>query len=449
MKKVYALILFLLIYNLTASQIEVTSFTFDPENPDPGDSVTILVRLTNKSYETDMDVTCRLFINETLHDVKIVPIGRRSSSQVSFSWTAEPGYHSFSLEMSYYTAHTENAETFIQYLTVLGTEEIDYFAEAVALYEKESFIQAKIMFEQAKQIFEANQETERAVDCEEYIMKCDQYIEALQLYEKAEKALAAEDFASALLNYSQAKTVYESLNDRRARLCEEKIQSIYDMQRKQRTYTYSILILVPVATLVVAVVWLRRRKIHFLRKKPPSFPEYVPEQRMRKETQKKEKYEEKIEKERKRLFEDTEKPAVMKELERIESQINTEDPQTFRSLIEDFKDQESHFDKRDYTEGEAEYIEETMETVKESLKERGKRLQDIQKLRDVKRRITHLLDQPIDDLVDAYNRYAKLQNTFDQIADLRTEEQEEVRARLREYYQSIQQQAKSEQVERQ
>lgn len=430
MKKVGALILFLLIslmpFYLLASEIEVTTFIFDPEVPQPGESVSILIRLANKSYDEDIKATCRLFIDGDLHDVKIVPITRRSSCAVSFSWTAVPGTHTFSLEMSYYKGNAEMTDTFLQYLTVPGAEEkIDYFSEAVSRYENGNFEQAKIMFEQAKRIFEEEQNMEQALTCEEYIQKCDQYIEANQLFQQAEEAYGQEDFASALTLYYQAKSLYESLSDNKASVCNARIQEIEEIQRKKAQRPYYLFLLLPVAAAVVAFLWLKRTK------PPPPLPKYVPEHK------------------EKKLFQNVPESEIVRELHRIESQLDTRDPGTLKSLVEDFKEQEAHFDKKEYDQQEGDYIKESLEEVKGKIRERGRQLQDIQKLRNLSRKCDALLNQPVGDLVDAYNRYAQLHNLFDKIPYLGVPEQEEVRAKLADYYQFIQQQARSGQSEMQ
>jgi hypothetical protein len=422
MKKAVFLILLLLTSYVAASQIEVTSVNFSPEEPQPEESVTITIRLANKGYKNDVEVTCRLFIDGELHDVKVVPVDRRSSSGVSFTWVAQPGEHFFVLEMSYYIEHAEISDTFSQSLTVWGAEEeIDYFSEALTLYEKGSFLQAKITFEQAKRVFEENQETEKAVTCEEYITQCDQYMEANQLYEQGERAFREMDFASAITFYQQAKSVYLLLEDEKATLCEQRIQEINEEQRKQAERPYYLFLLLPVAAAVIAIIWLKKKK------PSPPLPEYVPEHKV------------------KPLFmEDTEQPAMVKELHEIESQLDTEDPQTFKSLVRDFKEKEQHYAGKKYNPEEAHYIEEKLKGVKEEIREKGKRLQSIQKLADLKARCEALLDQPMGDVLDAYNKYAQLQNAFDHIPDLGVPEQEEVRAKLKEYYDFIQEEAKSE-----
>ncbi len=452
MKKGVALILVLLISYVSASQMEVTSFIFQPENPQSGDSVTILVRLTNKTYEEDVNVTCRLFIDGNLHDVKIVPVDRRSSSTVSFMWLAKPGNHLFSLELSSYVQRTEYTDTFIQYLLVPGPgqEDVDYYAKALELYDAGSFTQAKIMFEQAKRSFEENQNTEKALACEEYIKRCDQYVEATQLVNQAERAYQERDFPTALTYYQQAKAIYESLNDTKASLCEEKIQTIQKEMRKKADYTYYLLFLLPVVAAVIAFVWLRRKK------PPPELPEYVPERSYRPERreppQRRERLEPppRVQKEKKLFTEDDEKnPPLVKELHRIESQLDTTDPGTFKSLAEDFKKQEILFKKKEYSQEETTYIERSMGEVKEKIKEKGKRLQDIQKLKELHKRIDVLVTLPLGDLLEAYNRYAQLQNAFSQIPELDIPEQEEVRGKLRDFYSIIQQQAKTGQFEMQ
>lgn len=421
MKKVIALVVFLFLPYVAASLIEVTSFTFDPETPNPNEPVTITVRLANKGYTDDVHITCRLFVNYHLHDVKIVPIPPRSSSAVSFLWYAEPGTHLFSVETSYYKDNTEYTDTFYADITVFGPEdEIDYFAEATTLYNRKSFIQAKIMFEQAKRIFEEEQNTEGAVSCEEYILQCEQYIEATQLYNQAETAFKEKDFDSALIYYQQAKSLYSILGDETAAVCEERIQSIQKEQKIAINPYYVVLIIVVVV--VAAFFWLRK-------KNQPDLPKYIPEQRA------------------KRLFTD-EQPEIVKELETIESKLDTKDPQMFKSLVEDFKSTERHFDKEEHPPQEVKYVEETMEGLKGKIKEKGKRLQHIQTLKELSIRCDALLDQPVGDLVDAYNIYAQLHNAFDRLPHMGVAEEEEVKAKLKEYYQFIQEQAKSSQSER-
>ncbi len=423
MKKVIALLLFLLLPYAAASQIEVTSITFDPETPNPNDHVTITVRLANKGYTEDVQVTCRLFIDYDLHDVKVVPIPPRSSSAVSFLWRAEIGTHLFSVETSYYKDNTEYTDTFYADVTVFGVEEeIDYFAEAVALYNKESFIQAKIMFEQAKRVFEEEKNTEGAVSCEEYIVRCDQYVEAAQLYNQAETAFNEKDFSAALTYYQQAKSLYSILGDEKATVCEERIQQIQEEQKIRINPYYVVPVIV--VFVVIALFWLRR-------KKQPDLPRYVPEQRAKK------------------LFENTEQPEIVRELETIESRLDTKDPETFKLLVEDFKEKEHHFDKEEYTQKEATYVEETMEGLKGKIKEKGKRLQYIQTLKELSKRCDALLNQPVGDLVEAYNTYAQLRNAFDRLPDIGVYEQEEVKAKLTEYYHFIQEKAKSSQSETQ
>lgn len=431
MKKAVALVLLLLILFMSfgyASHIEVTDFLFDPEEPQPGEPVTILIRLANKSYDQDIEVTCRLFINGELHDVKVVPVNRRSSSPVSFVWSAQPGIHTFSLETSYYVGPAEYTDTFPEYLTVPGAEEeIDYFSEALQLYQEQKVVKAKVMFEQAKHVFEQEQNIEQALLCEEYILKCDQYVEADQLFDRAEDAYTHEDLPSALTYYQQAKSLYQLLEDEKASLCEERIQDIDETQRKQAQRPYYLVLLLPVAAAVIAFFWLRRQK------PPPPLPQYVPEPHKRE----------------KRLFKnvDEESPEIVKTLHKIESRLDTSDPEDFKSLVDDFKKEDAAFDKSVYTSQEADHIQEDMGVLKEKIKEKGKRLQDVQRLKDLNKQCDALLDQPVGNLVDAYNRYAHLHNVFDQIPDLGVAEQETVRAKLKEYYQYIQEQAKSGQSE--
>lgn len=437
MKKAVTLILFLFIFfasHVSASHIEVTTLLFDPEQPHPDESVTILIRLANKSYTNDVKVTCRLFINGDLHDVKVVPVAHRSSSAVSFMWLAQPGAHVFSLEMSYYLDNTEYTDTFFQHLTVPGhEEEIDYFSEALQRYDNKNYVKAKVFFEQAKRTFEETYDMEQASVCEEYILLCDQYIEASQLFQHAEEAYTQEDLSSALALYQQAKSLYQLLEDDQAAVCDERIQEIQEAQRKKAELPYYLYLLLPVAAAVIAFVWLKTRK------PPPPLPDYVPEKKL-------ERMEKKTEK--KGLFDlDTEEPEIVQELHKIESQLDTHDPETFKSLVREFKAREVRFDKKEYTQQEAEYVEESLDILKEKIKERGKKLQNIQKLRDLHKRCDNLLNQPVGDLLDAYNRYAQLHNAFDQLPDLGIPEQHEVKAKLNEYYQFIQQQAKSEQSE--
>lgn len=432
MKKRVTLILSIFILctsYLSAAHIEVTNFSFDPQQPQPDEPVTILIRLANKSYDQDMEVTCRLFIDSVLHDVKVVPVTRRSSSGVSFIWTAQPGDHIFSLEMSYYIDRIEYTTNFFQYLTVPGgEEEIDFYSEALRLFNNGSFIQAKLFFEQAKRVFEENQDMEQALVCEEYILQCNQYIEAIQKFEQAEKAYKEKDFITALPLYQQASSLFSSLDDSKAVECEERIQEIQENQENQRKKAnriYYIVFSLPVLAAVIAFLWLRR-------KPPPSpLPHYAPEKRV------------------KRLFNEEPEPEIVKELHTIESRLDTKDPQTFKSLVKDFKKQEVTFDKKEYSPQEAELITENLKTVKEELREKGKKLQDIEKLKDINRRCDMLLDQPMGDLVDAYNTYAQLHNVFDQIPYLGIPEQDQVKAKLKEYYQFIQEKAKSQQSERQ
>ena len=267
-------------FYLSASHIEVTNFSFDPQQPQPDESVTLLIRLANKSYDQDMEVTCRLFIDSVLYDVKVVPVTRRSSSGVSFAWTALPGDHIFSLEMSYYIDRIEYTNTFFQYLTVPGgEEEIDFYSEAVRLFNNGSFLQAKLFFEQAKRIFEENLDIEQALVCEEYIIQCSQYVEAIQKFEQAEKAYKQEDFVTALPLYQEAELLFLSLDDERATLCEERMQEILKTQEDQKKKTnriYYIVFSLPVIAAVVAFLWLRRKP------PPPSpLPHYTPEKKVK------------------------------------------------------------------------------------------------------------------------------------------------------------------------
>ena len=443
MKKAVVLSLFLLISYVSASQIEVTAFIFHPEAPQPGESVTILIRLTNRSYDKDAEVTCRLFVDGSLYDVKVVPVNRRSSSEVSFVWPAYPGEHEFSLEMSYYMERTEVTDTHFQYLEVPGTEEeIDYFSEALTLYQNGSYLQAKIMFEQAKRVFNEDQDIDSATVCEEYILRCDQYFQATQLYQQAEDFYAQEEFITALTYYQQAQSVYQLLEDDRASLCEERISEIREKQSKQGEPPYYLILLVPVVAAVIAAVWLIKRK------PPPPLPDYVPEKKIGKEKPKRLFEEEEREGEGKGEI-GGEKPEISEKLEEIESALDTENIHTFKSLVRDFKKQEIRFDKEEYTPEEAAYTERSLESVREKIKEKGKRLQDTKKLEDLREEVDALLNEPVGDLIDAYNKYARLHNVFDQIPDLQIQEQEDLKIKLKEYYEFIQQQAKSEQSQMQ
>ncbi|MBU7031630.1 MAG: hypothetical protein HXS53_03790 [Theionarchaea archaeon] len=431
MKKAVGLILFFILISssyVTASYIEVTAFIFDPEEPSPGEPVTILVRLANKNYDQDYTVTCRLFVDGILHDVKIVPVERRSSTSVSFRWYAEVGAHVFSLEMSYFADRTETTTAASREIFLPGEEpEIDFYLEAQNLFSAGSYLQAKIMFEQAKRLFEEEQDIEKALSCEEYILTCDRYLEANRLFSQAEEAYQQDNLPLALTYYQQAQFIYEDLGDQRATTCQEKIDEIYTTPQSRNEFPYYILLLIPVAAALIAVVYLARKK------PPPPLPSYVPEKKI--ET---------------RLFQEEDvgrRPEIYRELRKIENHIDTDDPQAFKSLVEDFKKQEIHFDKTDFDPEEAEYLEKNIGKLKHRLKTKGKTLQDTQKLHDLKKRCEILLAEPVGDLVDAYNRYAQLQNSFDQISYLGTPEQEEVKSKLKEYYEFIQREAKTRQSE--
>jgi len=431
MKKAVGLILFFIIISssyVAASYIEVTAFLFNPEEPSPGEPVTILIRLANKNYEQDYTVTCRLFVDGILHDVKIVPVDRRSSSAVSFRWYAESGTHVFSLEMSYYEDRTETTTAASREIFLPGEEpEIDFYSEALNLYSVGNYLQAKIMFEQAKRVFEEEQDIEKALSCEEYILTCNRYMEANRIFSQAEEAYRQNNLPLALTYYEQARFIYEDLGDEKAAICQEKIDEIYTTPQSRSEFPYYVLLLIPVVAAAIAVVYLVRKK------PPPPLPSYVPEKKL--ET---------------RLFHDEDvekKPEIFRELRKIEDKISTDDPHAFKSLVEDFKKQEIHFDKTDFNPEEAEYLEENIGKLKQRLKSKGKTIQDTQKLHDLKKRCEILLAEPVGDLVDAYNRYAQLQNSFDQISYLRTPEQEEVRTKLKEYYEFIQREAKTRQSE--
>jgi len=326
--------------------------------------------------------------------------------------------------------------------TIPEEEEIDYFSEALTLYQNGSYLQAKIMFEQAKRVFNEDQDIDSATVCEGYILRCDQYFQATQLYQQAEDFYAQEDFITALTYYQQAQSVYQLLEDDRASLCEERILEIREKQSKQGEPPYYLILLVPVAAAVIAAIWLIKRK------PPPPLPDYVPEKKIGKEKPK-------------RLFEEVEgeregegeiggeKPEILEKLEKIESALDTENIHTFKSLVRDFKKQEIRFDKEEYTPKEAAYTERSLESVREKIKEKGKRLQDTKKLEDLREEVDALLNEPVGDLIDAYNKYARLHNVFDQIPDLQIQEQEDLKTKLKEYYEFIQQQAKSEQSQMQ
>jgi hypothetical protein len=431
MKKAVGLGLFLIIISSTyvhASQIEVTAFIFDPEEPTPGEYATILIRVANKHYDRDYSVTCRLFVDGELHDVKIVPVDRRSSSSVSFLWYTESGSHVFSLEMSYFEDREEITASASRELLIPGEEPtIDFYSEAQHLYSQGNYLQAKIMFEQAKRVFEEAQDTEKALSCEEYILSCNRYIEANQIFSQAEQAYQQNNLSLALTYYQQAQFIYQELGDEKATLCQEKIDEIYSTPQTREEFPSVYLLLIPLVAAVLAVIYLVRKK------PPPPLPDYVPEKKI--ET---------------KLFQETDverKPEIFRELKNIENNIDTQDPQAFKSLVEDFKKQEIHFDKTDFDAQEAEYLEENIGKLKQRLKERGRILQDTQKLYDLKKRCELLLSEPVGNLVDAYNRYGQLQNEFDRISDLHSPEQEEVREKLKEYYDFIQNEARTQQSE--
>ncbi|MGD2247832.1 MAG: hypothetical protein PVF58_05450 [Candidatus Methanofastidiosia archaeon] len=433
MKKAAVLITLLLVFTVSASQIEISSFVFDPEEPNPGDVVTISFRVTNKAYKESAEVTCRLFINGAIHDVKVVPVSPRSSAGVSFVWLAQPGEHVFSLQLSYYTQHTEQSQTVEKTLYIVGTEEkIDYFSEAVSLYEKGSYLQAKILFEQAKRLFEEESNTESAVQCEEYIQKCDQYMEANQLCNQGDDAYTREDYMTAVTYYQQAQSLYITLGDENE-YCTEKIQeieTILEKQKKQTDRPYYVLLLLPVAAAVIAFFWLRRQE------KPPELPDYEPEYK---------KFQEKP------LFkeEDARRSETLKELHDIESKLDTKNPQTFKSLIQKFKETEQVFEEKKDDLEEAPYIEKSIGALKQKIKYKGEQLQQIQKLHTLEERCDELMNNPVGDLVEAYNRYAQLRNVFDDVPDMKIPEQEKVRNKLDEYYRFIQKKAKSQPPEQQ
>jgi hypothetical protein len=431
MKKAVGLGLFLIIISSTyvhASHIEVTAFVFDPQEPTPGEYVTILIRVANKHYEQDYSITCRLFVDGILHDVKIVPVDRRSSSSVSFLWFVESGSHVFSMEMSYFRDREEITASASRELLIPGEEPtIDFYAEAQRLYSEGNYLQAKIMFEQAKRVFEEQEDTENALFCEEYILSCDRYIEANQIFSQAEQAYQQNNLPLALTYYQQAQFIYQELGDEKATLCQEKIDEIYSTSPTREAFPAVYLLLIPLVAAIIAVIYLVRKK------PPPPLPEYVPE-----------------EKRESKLFQETDvqsRPEIFRELKTIEENIDTQNPQEFKSLVEDFKKQEIHFDKTNFDPQEAEYLEENIGKLKKRLKERGKILQDTQKLHDLKKRCELLLSEPVGNLVDAYNRYAQLQNEFDRISNLHSPEQEEVREKLKEYYDFIQNEARTQQSE--
>jgi uncharacterized protein YaaR (DUF327 family) len=435
MNKACALIVFLLIPYLAASQLEVTAFIFSPQEPQPGDGVTISIRLANKSYDQDIEATCRLFVDDQLYDVKVVPVSHRSSSGVSFEWIAHPGQHHFALYMSYYQEHAEYSDTFHQYLTIPGAqEEYDYFSEAVTLFNNEKYLQAKVAFDQAKRVFEEKGDTDNAVTCEEYILKCEQYIEANQWYTQAEEAFYQEDYVNAPLYYQRAQSLYSILGDGRAAECQVRLDELEEMQKKGEYNPSYLFLLLPAGALVVAVWWLKRKKTG------PELPEYVPEKRLEKPVQRERE---------KPLFKGVGEPGIVRTLGTIEEQLDTESPDAFKSLVREFKKQEQKFVQEEHEPEEARHIEQNMETLKDKIKEKGKRLQDIQRLKDLSRRVNALLEEPVGDLVDAYNQYARLHNEFDKIPVTESVEEEEVKEKLREYYKFIQEKARSEQSESQ
>ncbi|MGC1122397.1 MAG: hypothetical protein WBA22_14995 [Candidatus Methanofastidiosia archaeon] len=435
MNKVCALILFLLIPYLAASQLEVTSFIFSPQEPQPGEQVIITARLANKSYDQDIEATCRLFVNDELYDVKVVPVSHRSSSGVSFEWIAHPGQHHFALYMSYYQEHIEYSDTFHQYLTVQGAqEEYDYFSEAVTLFDSEKYLQAKVTFDQARKVFEEKNDTDNAVLCEEYILKCGQYIEANQWYTQAEEAFYQKDYVNAPIYYQRAKSVYAVLGDGKAAECQARLDEIKEIQKKGKGYPSYLFLFLPIGALVVAVWWLKRKKTG------PELPDYVPEKKLEKPEQRKRE---------KPLFKDAVDLGIVRTLDVIESQLDTQSPDTFKSLVREFKKQEQKFVQEEHELEEAQHIEQNMETLKDKIKKKGKRLQDIQRLKDLSRRCDALLNEPVGDLVDAYNQYARLNNEFDRIPNTGFPEEEEVKEKLKEYYQFIQEKARSEQSESQ
>ncbi|MBU6998296.1 MAG: hypothetical protein HXS42_11610 [Theionarchaea archaeon] len=437
MNKVCALILFLLIPYLAVSQLEVTSFTFSPQEPQPGEQVTLIVRLANKSYDQDIEATCRLFLNDELYDVKVVPVSHRSSSGVTFEWIAYPGQHHFALYMSYYQENIEYSDTFHEYLTVQGApEEYDYFSEAVTLFNSEKYLQAKVVFGQAQTVFEDRNDTDNAVLCEEYILKCEQYIEANQLYTQAEESFYQKDYVNAPIYYQQAKSLYAILGDGRAAECQARLDEIGEIQsqRKGEGYISYLFLLLPAGALVIAVWWLRRRK------GGSELPDYVPEKELEKPQQRSRE---------KPLFRDAGEPGIFRTLDTIESQLDTQSPDTFKSLVREFRKQEQKFVQEEHELEEAQQIKQSMVNLKDKIKEKGKRLQDIQRLKDLSRKCDALMDGPVGDLVDAYNHYARLQNEFDGIPSTGSPEEEELKEKLKEYYQFIQEKAKSEQSESQ
>lgn len=435
MNKACALILFLLIPYMAASQLEVTAFIFSPKEPQPGETVTITIRLANKSYDQDIEATCRLFVDDELYDVKVVPVSHRSSSGVSFEWIAHPGQHHFALCMSYYQEHTEYSDTFHQYLTIPGAqEEYDYFSEAVTLFNSEKYLQAKVAFDQAKRVFEEKSDTDNAVSCEEYILKCEQYIEANQWYTQAEEAFYQKDYVNAPIYYQRAQSLYSILGDGRAAECQARLDEIEEMQKQVGHYPSYLFLLLPIGALVVAVWWLKRKK------SGPELPDYVPEKKLEKPVQRERE---------KPLFKDVGEPGIVRTLGTIEEQLDTKSPDTFKSLVREFKKQEQKFVQEEHGPEEARHIEQNMETLKDKIKEKGKRLQDIQRLKDLSRRCDALLNEPVGDLVDAYNQYGRLHNEFDKIPVTESVEEEEVKEKLREYYKFIQEKARSEQSESQ
>ncbi len=184
---------------------------------------------------------------------------------------------------------------------------------------------------------------------------------------------------------------------------------------------------------IIAYFWIRRQK------GPPDLPDYEPESR-KSRFQKKPLFKE----------EDVRRSEALKELYDIETKLDTKDPQIFKSLIQKFKKIEKAFEEKKHDPEETQYIEESITALKQRIKQRGgEQLQQIQKLHTLEERCDELMNKPVGELVEAYNRYAQLRNVFDDIPNMGISEQQAVKNKLDEYYQFIQKKAKSQPSEQQ
>jgi peptide/nickel transport system permease protein len=254
MKPGVLLIGIMLIFQVSASEILITSFEFDPEVPTPGESVGIAVGVTS-GYSEDIEVACKLYVDYQVYQTKTALVPGNSEHIFTFEWRALQGEHFFSAAVSYTIEGTDYSDIVEESLVIEESEQgREYFTEAVLLYRDGDFEKAKLRFQHAEYFFEKDENTKRVKECEEYIEKCEKYIEAGKLFQKGEEEYAMRHYNAAITAYKEAHVRYTELHDKNAAILEQKIQQA----QKMRLITYMV---VGIGIIIAGLLLLVRHPI--------------------------------------------------------------------------------------------------------------------------------------------------------------------------------------------